>query len=151
MNVSGIGVVFAGGRGIGAFEEALRRGWSPPGRKEISASPGETMPVYSVEEETIKDKAVLRGMRRADRFNKMAVLAAFDAVIDSGIAVDETGTGLGIILATGVCAMVMRFVTVAVPPDLAEEEEERLAAERKAAEKEKDVFPDNRPAGGVRP
>jgi hypothetical protein len=45
----------------------------------------------------------------------------------------------------------MRFVTVAVPPDLAEEEEERLEAERKAAEKEKDLFPDNKPAGGVKP
>ncbi len=37
---------------------------------------------------------------------------------------------LGIILATGVCAMVMRFVTVSIPPDLAEEEEERLAKEK---------------------
>jgi uncharacterized membrane protein (DUF2068 family) len=58
---------------------------------------------------------------------------------------------IGIILATGVCALMMRFVTVAVPPDLAEEEEERLEAERKAAEKEKDLFPDNKPAGGVKP
>jgi 3-oxoacyl-[acyl-carrier-protein] synthase II len=109
MNVSGIGVVFAGGRGIGAFEEALRRGWSPPGRKEIAASPEETLPVYSVEEGTIKDKAVLRGMRRADRFSKMAVLAAFDAVTDGGIAIDETGTGLGIILATAFGPQVTAF------------------------------------------
>ena len=59
---------------------------------------------------------------------------------------------IGIILATGVCALVMRFVTVAVPPDLAEEEEEeRLEAERKAAEKEKDLFPDQKPAGGANP
>jgi hypothetical protein len=58
---------------------------------------------------------------------------------------------IGIILATGVCALVMRFVTTAVPPDLAEEEEERLEAERKAAEKEKDVFPDQKPAGGASP
>lgn len=58
---------------------------------------------------------------------------------------------IGIILATGVCALVMRFVTVAVPPDLAEEEEDRLEAERKAAEKEKNVFPDLGPAGGAKP
>jgi len=58
---------------------------------------------------------------------------------------------IGIILATGVCALVMRFVTVAVPPDLIEEEEERREAERKAAEKEKDVYPDIKPAGGAKP
>ncbi|NIP33802.1 MAG: hypothetical protein GWN18_02630, partial [Thermoplasmata archaeon] len=58
---------------------------------------------------------------------------------------------IGIILATGVCALVMRFVTVSVPPDLAEEEEERLEAERREAEKAKQVFPEDQPAGGVRP
>jgi hypothetical protein len=58
---------------------------------------------------------------------------------------------IGIILATGVCALVMRFVTTAVPPDLAEEEEERLEAERKAAEKEKDVFSDQKVTGGAQP
>ena len=45
----------------------------------------------------------------------------------------------------------MRFVTVSVPPDLAEEEEERLEAERREAEKAKQVFPEEKPAGGVRP
>ncbi len=58
---------------------------------------------------------------------------------------------IGIILATGVCALVMRFVTVSVPPDLAEEEEERLEAERREAEKAKQVFPEDKPSGGVRP
>jgi hypothetical protein len=58
---------------------------------------------------------------------------------------------IGIILATGVCALVMRFVTASVPPDLAEEEEERLEAERREAEKAKEVFPDEKPAGGVKP
>lgn len=58
---------------------------------------------------------------------------------------------IGIILATGVCALVMRFVTVSIPPDLQEEEEERQEAERQAAKKAQQVFPDDKPAGGVKP
>jgi hypothetical protein len=74
--------------------------------------------------------------------------------IGEGLAALPTGSlsdaqQLGIILATGVCALVMRFVTVAVPPDLAEEEEERLAEERRMAEKEKQASAE--PAGGMQP
>jgi len=32
MNVVGVGVVFARGRGIGALEEALTQGWVPPAK-----------------------------------------------------------------------------------------------------------------------
>jgi 3-oxoacyl-[acyl-carrier-protein] synthase II len=67
------------------------------------------MPVYSVEENTIKDRAVLKKMRRADRFSKMAVLAAFDAVRDSGVAIGEGGASLGIILATAFGPQVTGF------------------------------------------
>jgi 3-oxoacyl-[acyl-carrier-protein] synthase II len=109
MNVSGIGVVFARGRGIGTFEEALRQGWMPPRQRDVAASSGKTMPGYFVEEKTLKDKAVLQKMRRADRFSKMAVLAAYDAVKDSGIAIDEGGASLGIILATAFGPQVTAF------------------------------------------
>ncbi len=109
MNVAGLGVVFAGGRGIETFEGALRRGWSPPGRKEGPASSAAAMPVYFVEQETLKDKAVLTGMRRADRFSKMAVLAAFDAVKDSGVAIGQGETNLGIILASAFGPQVTAF------------------------------------------
>jgi 3-oxoacyl-[acyl-carrier-protein] synthase II len=67
------------------------------------------IPVCSVEEKTIIDKAVLKKMRRADRFSKMAVLAAWDAVKDSGIEIDEGGASLGIILATAFGAQVTAF------------------------------------------
>ncbi len=67
------------------------------------------MPVYSVEEETLKDKAILRKLRRADRFSKMAVLAACDAVKDGGIALEEGGTSLGIILASAFGPQVTAF------------------------------------------
>jgi hypothetical protein len=77
--------------------------------------------------------------------------------IGEGLARLEPGSlsdaqQIGIILATGVCAMVMRFVTYSVPPDLAEEEEDRLEAERRAAEKEKEIFKEpSGPAGGESP
>ena len=109
MNVAGIGVVFARGRGIEALEEALRKGWSPPSRREVTSLPGKTMSVYSVGENTIKDRAVLKNMRRADRFSKMAVLAGFDAVRDSGVATGEGGASLGIILATAFGPQVTAF------------------------------------------
>jgi 3-oxoacyl-[acyl-carrier-protein] synthase II len=110
MNLAGIGVVFAGGRGVGAFEEALRQGWMPPRRSEVATASSEgTMPVYSVEEETLKDKTILRKLRRADRFSKMAVLAACDAVKDSGIVLEEGGTSLGIILASAFGPQVTAF------------------------------------------
>ena len=109
MNVTGAGAVFARGRGIGSLEDALREGWTAPSRKPVASSPGEMIPVYSVEEKTIIDKAVLKKMRRADRFSKMAVLAAWDAVKDGGIEIGEGGARLGIILATAFGPQVTAF------------------------------------------
>jgi len=109
MNVGGLGVVFAGGRGVGALEAALRRGWTSPHRREIASRPGETIPVYSVDDETIRDKMVLKGMRRADRFSKMAVLAAWDAVKDGGVEIGRDAESLGIILATAFGPQVTAF------------------------------------------
>jgi len=109
VNVTGVGAVFARGRGIGSLEEALRKGWVAPSRRPLASSPGKSIPVYSVEEKTITDKAVLKKMRRADRFSKMAVLAAWDAVKDSGIEIDEGGASLGIILATAFGPQVTAF------------------------------------------
>jgi 3-oxoacyl-[acyl-carrier-protein] synthase II len=109
MNVAGIGLVFGGGRGIGSLEEALRRGWSPPSRGEVPYSSGRAVPVYAVEDETVRDKAVLKNMRRADRFSKMAVLAAWDAMRDGGAEVGEEGASLGIIVATAFGPQVTAF------------------------------------------
>jgi 3-oxoacyl-[acyl-carrier-protein] synthase II len=109
MNLTGVGVVSARGRGIGSLEEALREGWKAPSRKQIASSTEEMIPVYSVEEKTIIDKAVLKKMRRADRFSKMAVLAAWDAVRDGGIEIDGGGASLGIILATAFGPQVTAF------------------------------------------
>ena len=50
-------------------------------------------------DKTRKDKEALRYARRADNFTKMAVLAAHDAFVDSGLK-DEEKDGLGLILTT---------------------------------------------------
>ncbi|MFA5394215.1 MAG: beta-ketoacyl synthase N-terminal-like domain-containing protein [Candidatus Ratteibacteria bacterium] len=55
--------------------------------------------VYAVKPEIINDQVVLKDSRRADKFSKMAILAAYDALEDSGIKVDKKS--LGIIMATG--------------------------------------------------
>ena len=89
MNVAGIGIVFSGGRGINRYDDALKHGWIKP---EDSG--------YHVKEESIIDKRALGGIRRADRFSKMAVLAAIDAVADSGINLNKKKSSLGIIVST---------------------------------------------------
>ena len=112
MNVAGVGVVFARGRGITALEEALKQGWVPPAPGAYAAEGEQRMPAYCVEQATLADRVVLKGMRRADRFSKMAVLAAWDAVEDSGFARQRGETRIGIILATafGPQATAFRFL-----------------------------------------
>ncbi len=102
MNVVGIGVISANGRGINSHKESLSRGWVPPSGKLA----------YCVSAESLNDKLVLKEMRRADRFSKMAALAAWDAVQDSGIDLDELKSSLGIIVATafGAHATTFRFL-----------------------------------------
>ncbi len=101
MNVAGIGVVFTRGRGIASLEAALREGWVPPAGEAPPSQGQRRIPAYSVDAATLADKAVLKGMRRSDRFSRMAVLAAWDAVEDSDIAIQAGERRLGIILATG--------------------------------------------------
>jgi 3-oxoacyl-[acyl-carrier-protein] synthase II len=109
VNISGIGVVSSCGRGIRTLEDALQRGWTPPPEREPGSTADKRIPVYSVEQGVLSDKRVLRNMRRADRFSKMAVLAAWDAVADSGIAIQEGSTDIGIIVATAFGPQVTAF------------------------------------------
>ncbi|VGO12056.1 3-oxoacyl-[acyl-carrier-protein] synthase 2 [Pontiella desulfatans] len=82
-------------RGRGA--EAASREWREPTFLEVPFQ-DEPFPAYVIDAETLKDP-VLKGMRRADRFSKMATLAACDAVADSGQAVEDSDR-VGIIFAT---------------------------------------------------
>jgi len=71
-----------------AFKKALKEGLLMSGER------------GRVPKEIIADKSILREARRADDFTKMAVLAAHDAFVDSGLSL-EVRRSLGIIVATG--------------------------------------------------
>ncbi len=105
MNILGMGLVFSGGRGIEAFNQSLQNGWKPPKAVTIGKS---NVPVFLVDLERIQDKSALKKLRRADKLSKMAVLAATDAVLDSGLGDAERGR-LGIIVATAFGAHVTTF------------------------------------------
>jgi 3-oxoacyl-[acyl-carrier-protein] synthase II len=117
MNIAGIGTIFTRGRGIESYSHALQQGWKPPQfttHFSFSDKPF-PFPVYPVDQELIIDKAVLGKTRRADRFSRMAVLAAWDAVQDSGIrgiTVDGNTVSLGVIVASafGPHATTFRFL-----------------------------------------
>ncbi len=97
MNIQGIGMVSALGRGIDSLETVLETGPIAPSMIEVPFRPA-LFPVYAVAKETLKDKTALSRMRRADRFSKMAVLAAIDALQNAGIELHDparTGVVLG--------------------------------------------------------
>jgi 3-oxoacyl-[acyl-carrier-protein] synthase II len=99
MNILGIGVLFAQGFGVAALESALRTGWQKPGAVEVPHHAGVTRPVYQVNLDAAPDKTLLKQNRRADKLSKMAVLAAADALANSGID-NIAQEKIGIILAT---------------------------------------------------
>jgi len=112
MYIAGIGLVFARGRGIDSLGEALCDGWKPPSEQGCACSGKKLNLAYRVEQEVLTGSAVLRKIRRADRFSKMAVLAACDACGDSGISFTGRESSLGIIVATtfGPHATTFRFL-----------------------------------------
>ncbi|MEN7973799.1 MAG: beta-ketoacyl synthase chain length factor [Verrucomicrobiota bacterium] len=89
MRILGAGLVCAQGRG----RDAAAREWNPPSFVDVPFR-SDPFPVYMVASEVLKDKAVLGSMRRADRFSKMATMAAHDAVADSGMELDAERTGI---------------------------------------------------------
>lgn len=94
MNLLGTGLVCARGRGRTAVESYE---WVAPSYLDEPFQE-EPFPAYVIAPEVLKDP-VLKGMRRADRFSKMATLAAVDAVSDSGLDI-EGSDRVGIIFST---------------------------------------------------
>ena len=104
INISGIGIVGTFGRGLNSLEAVLQKeNFIEPDLIDVRGVTSK-VPVYSVKNEDLKDKALSRKMRRADRFSKMAVIAAADALKDSGLSVDSgdlDNCSVGIVLSTG--------------------------------------------------
>lgn len=108
MNILGIGMVSFQGYGVSAWETALQNGWQPPAEfPEPRAADGKRQ-VCRVDLDAAPDRTLLKKIRRADKLSKMAVLAAADALADSGIP-DIAGKRVGIILATAFGAHVTTF------------------------------------------
>jgi 3-oxoacyl-[acyl-carrier-protein] synthase II len=99
MRIAGIGMIFSQGLGIACFENALKSGWQKPGEVDTHPLTGGTYPAYLVNLDTLPDKTLLKKIRRSDTVSKMTVLAAADALANSGIE-NISKKKLGIIVAT---------------------------------------------------
>jgi 3-oxoacyl-[acyl-carrier-protein] synthase II len=105
MNILGMGIVFARGRGIDSLDRALNEGWQRPAEVEIK---GRKSIAYRVDQQVISDRTLLKNIRRADKLSKMAVVAASEALAGSGID-DLNRKRIGIITATALGAHVTTF------------------------------------------
>jgi len=99
MMISGIGMISSLGLGMSRFEEALRNGWQRPSEVPAHARTGGMLPAYLVDLASLPDKSLLKKVRRSDKVSKMLVLAASDALTNSGIE-RNAQTRIGIIVAT---------------------------------------------------
>jgi 3-oxoacyl-[acyl-carrier-protein] synthase II len=105
MYILNIGVIFSQGRGIHTFENAIQQGWREPEWIEIQFGDKPKRPIYPVEPpEDVK----LKKLRRADKFTKIAVLAATEALSQSHIKSPEKHK-IGLIVATGLGPHVSSF------------------------------------------
>ena len=93
--IEGIGIIFTRGRGLNKFEQALKDGWDEP---TVSA---DGRKAYRVPKDALIDYNILKKIRRSDRFSRLAVFAACDAIHDSDLDIaDLDQLSIGIIIAT---------------------------------------------------
>ena len=104
MNVAGLGIVFPGGAGVSSLLDALNAGVPLRGQ----AQGKEPAAVLSVPPAAFAGKPVLAPARRADRFCKMSLLAAMEAM--DGCAADPARIGIILATAFGPHATVFKFV-----------------------------------------
>ncbi len=105
MNLLGSGIIFTRGAGISALEQALKEGWQPP-----AETTGKRL-AYQVDVNASPDKGLLKKIRRSDKLSQMSVLAAAEALRESGIE-NITKKNIGIILATAFGAHVTTFAFI---------------------------------------
>ncbi|HEY6009929.1 MAG TPA: hypothetical protein VIX18_00555, partial [Nitrospirota bacterium] len=84
MKIAGIGMICSRGLGISAFENALESGWQQPGETPARWRGGQPASAYLVDLTALPDRRLLKKIRRSDQLSKMAVLAAANALADSG-------------------------------------------------------------------
>lgn len=100
MIVRGVGMVAPGGVGTRAWEAAVLSGIAPaPAPVSLPLGGGRTAFVHAVPEGFGAAEPALRKVRRADRFSRMAVLAAVEALHDAG-GDPPSGARTGLILTT---------------------------------------------------
>ena len=104
MNVAGLGIVFPGGAGVSSLLDVLNAGVPLRGQ----AQGKEPAAVLSVPPAAFAGKPVLAPARRADRFCKMSLLAAMEAM--DGCAADPARIGIILATAFGPHATVFKFV-----------------------------------------
>ena len=104
MKIAAMGVVFAGGAGVGRLQAALREA-EPPKPRMLER---ESIPVLALPPEALLGNPVLAPARRADRFCKMALLAGMEAW--QGCAADPRRTGIILATALGPHATVFRYI-----------------------------------------
>jgi 3-oxoacyl-[acyl-carrier-protein] synthase II len=93
--IEGIGIIFTRGRGLNKFEQALKDGWDEP---TVSA---DGRKAYRVPKDALIDYNIPKKVRRSDRFSRLAVFAACDAIHDSDLDIaDLDQSSIGIIIAT---------------------------------------------------
>ncbi len=110
MCIHGIGLVFSGGRGLDALARALHRGWVPPS---FPPTPGRSasLPAYRVPPDALDDPPTATRVRRADRFCRLATIAAVDAFRPAeSLIVDRSRVGLVLATAFGPHATTFRFL-----------------------------------------
>jgi 3-oxoacyl-(acyl-carrier-protein) synthase len=99
MDITGIGLVAHFGKGLESLKKAMLHGAPPPSIYHFSRQPGLSIPVCSIPDELFNTPAI-RTARRANRFVKMAMLAAADCLENSTIGTPPSDR-MGIIIATG--------------------------------------------------
>ncbi len=104
MNLAGLGIVFPGGAGVAALRDVLSAGRPLPGERLAK----EPVSVLKVPAAALTGNPVLAPARRADRFCKMTLLAATEAL--AGCAVPPERIGIILATAFGPHGTVFKFV-----------------------------------------
>ncbi|MBI4682730.1 MAG: beta-ketoacyl synthase chain length factor [Nitrospirae bacterium] len=100
MNIHGMGIVCACGTGVDSFEKALKQGWQKPEEIQVPHLKNIKTPAYLVNLNEVSERHLFKKMRRADKFSKMAALAASEALVTGGLE-GINKNNIGVIVATG--------------------------------------------------